>query len=60
MSEDKISVMLNNCVLWSAVKMLSPDSQKSVSNSLARNAADLLFYISDGFGFLLFARLLRR
>ena len=35
-------------------KSLPPDSQKFVSNSLARNDADLLPCLSDGFGFLLF------
>ena len=35
-------------------KSLPPDSQKFVSNSLARNDADVLPCLSDGFDFLLF------
>ena len=68
MLQENISVIPNSCVAWSAEefaarfptavlhglqKSFPPDSQTFVPNSLARNAADLLPCLSDGFGFLL-------
>ena len=54
MSEDKKFLLCSTTVLLGLQKSLPPDSQKFVTNSLARNDADLLPCLSDGFGFLLF------
>ena len=53
MSKEKISVMLNNCVAWSAEEFAARFAEVCVE-FLARNDADLLPCLSDGFSFLLF------
>ena len=56
-SEDKISVMLNNCFTWSAEEFAARFVEVC-AEFLAQNAADLQPCISDGFGLFFMAKLL--
>ena len=49
--EDLRVLLCSTTVLHGLQKSLQPDSQKFLPNSLARNAANLLPCLSDGFGF---------
>ena len=53
MSEEKISVMLNNCVEWSAEEFAARFAEVC-AEFLCGSAAYLLPCLSDSFGFLLF------
>ena len=53
MSEEKISVMLNNCVAWSAEEFVTRFAEVC-ADFLATKRFRFTTLLSDGFGFLLF------